>query len=216
MARRFGRNFDNPERRIDSVESSVNDTTMHPIESNYEDDFDKRLDMLEDKDNDTSEKNDFWNRIKRQVNNTERPQKTQRNTFLQEIRVEQEQDETPLTIAYRELDIARRSGVRKDIINAEDRILDIERQEEERQYNIRISELKEMQKKARESGDSEALTHFKKERQKFISEMKYDELNYKLRKLQNSQRLEPNNEKLKQIVALKQELDALELESMNR
>lgn len=216
MARRFGRNFDNPERRIDSVESSVNDTTMHPIESNYEDDFDKRLDMLEDKDNDTSEKNDFWNRIKRQVNNTERPQNTQRNTFLQEIRVEQEQDETPLTIAYRELDIARRSGVRKDIINAEDRILDIERQEEERQYNIRISELKEMQKKARESGDSEALTHFKKERQKFISEMKYDELNYKLRKLQNSQRLEPNNEKLKQIVALKQELDALELESMNR
>lgn len=216
MARRFGRNFDNPERRIDSVESSVNDTTMHPIESNYEDDFDKRLDMLEDKDNDTSEKNDFWNRIKRQVNNTERPQNTQRNTFLQEIRVEQEQDETPLTIAYRELDIARRSGVRKDIINAEDRILDIERQEEERQYNIRISELKEMQKKARESGDSEALTYFKKERQKFISEMKYDELNYKLRKLQNSQRLEPNNEKLKQIVALKQELDALELESMNR
>ena len=216
MARRFGRNFDNPERRIDSVESSVNNTTMHPIESNYEDDFDKRLDMLEDKDNDTSEKNDFWNRIKRQVNNTERPQNTQRNTFLQEIRVEQEQDETPLTIAYRELDIARRSGVRKDIINAEDRILDIERQEEERQYNIRISELKEMQKKARESGDSEALTHFKKERQKFISEMKYDELNYKLRKLQNSQRLEPNNEKLKQIVALKQELDALELESMNR
>lgn len=216
MARRFGRNFDNPERRIDSVESSVNDTTMHPIESNYEDDFDKRLDMLEDKDNDTSEKNDFWNRIKRQVNNTERPQNTQRNTFLQEIRVEQEQDETPLTIAYRELDIARRSGVRKDIINAEDRILDIERQEEERQYNIRISEIKEMQKKARESGDSEALTHFKKERQKFISEMKYDELNYKLRKLQNSQRLEPNNEKLKQIVALKQELDALELESMNR
>lgn len=216
MARRLGRNFDNPERRIDSVESSVNDTTMHPIESNYEDDFDKRLDMLEDKDNDTSEKNDFWNRIKRQVNNTERPQNTQRNTFLQEIRVEQEQDETPLTIAYRELDIARRSGVRKDIINAEDRILDIERQEEERQYNIRISELKEMQKKARESGDSEALTHFKKERQKFISEMKYDELNYKLRKLQNSQRLEPNNEKLKQIVALKQELDALELESMNR
>lgn len=46
--------------------------------------------------------------------------------------------------------------------------------------------------------------------------MNYDELNYKLKKLQNSQRLEPNNEKLKQIMALKQELDALELESLNK
>lgn len=46
--------------------------------------------------------------------------------------------------------------------------------------------------------------------------MSYDELNYKLKKLQNSQRLEPSNEKLKQIVALKQELDALELEELNK
>lgn len=119
-------------------------------------------------------------------------------------------------MAYRELDRARRSGVKEDIINAEDRILDLERQEEEKQYSIRIAELKEMQKKARESGDSEALAQFKKKRQKFISEMNYDELNYKLRKLQNSQRLEPHNEKLEQIIALRQELDTLELESMNR
>ena len=46
--------------------------------------------------------------------------------------------------------------------------------------------------------------------------MSYDELNYKLKKLQNSQRLEPSNEKLKQIVALKHKLDALELEELNK
>ena len=46
--------------------------------------------------------------------------------------------------------------------------------------------------------------------------MKYDELDYELKKLQNSQRLEPSNEKLKQIVTLKQELDALELEALNK
>lgn len=94
-------------------------------------------------------------------------------------KVEQPQEDSPLMIAYRELDKARKSGDREEIIKAEDRILDLERQ-------------------------------------KFVSEMSYDELNYKLKKLQNSQRLEPSNEKLKQIVALKQKLDALELEELNK
>ena len=119
-------------------------------------------------------------------------------------------------IAYRELDRARESGDREAIIKAEDRILDLERQEQEREYTTRIAELKKLQQKARESGDSELLAQFKKERQKFVKEMNYDELNYKLRKLQNSQRLEPSNENLKQIVALKQELDAMEHDSLNK
>lgn len=44
----------------------------------------------------------------------------------------------------------------------------------------------------------------------------YRELDYELKKLQSSQRLETSNEKLKQIVTLKQELDALELEELNK
>mgnify|MGYP004471869815 FL=1 len=119
-------------------------------------------------------------------------------------------------IAYRELDRARKNGDREDIIKAEDRILDLERQEQKREYTTQIAELKKIQQKARESGDSELLKQFKKKRQKFVSEMKHDELNYELKKLQNSQRLEPSNEKLKQIVTLKQELDALELEALNK
>lgn len=216
MARRFGRNFDNPERRIDSVENSVNDATMHSIESDYEDDFDKKLDMLEEKSSDTTEKSDLLNRIKKQANSAEITTNTQRNAFLQEIKVEQPQGDTPLMIAYRELDKARKSGDREEIIKAEDRILDLERQEQEMEYTTRIAELKKIQQKARESGNSDLLAQFKKERQKFVSEMSYDELNYKLKKLQNSQRLEPSNEKLKQIVALKQKLDALELEELNK
>lgn len=216
MARRFGRNFDNPERRFDSVESSDVDTTMHSIESDYEDDFNKKLDALEEKNSDTSKKSDFWNRIKKQTNSAERMANTKRNTFLQEIKVEQPQENTPLMVAYRELDEARKSGNREDIIKAEDRILDLERQEQEREYTTRIAELKKKQQEARESGDSQLLAQFKNERRKFVSEMNYDELNYKLKKLQNSQRLEPNNEKLKQIVALKQELDSLEFEALNK
>ena len=216
MARRFGRNFDNPERRLDSVESSVNDATMHSIESDYEDDFDKKLDMLEEKNSNTTEKSDLLNRIKKQANSAEITTNTQRNAFLQEIKVEQPQEDTPLMIAYRELDKARKNGDREEIIKAEDRILDLERQEQEREYTTRIAELKKIQQKARESDNSDLLAQFKKERQKFVSEMNYDELNYKLKKLQNSQRLEPSNEKLKQIVALKQELDALELEELNK
>lgn len=216
MARRFGRNFESPERRIENVEGSINDTIATPIESSYEDDFDKKLDMSEEMKSDTFEKNNFWNRIKKQVNSADRTTNTQRNAFLQEIKVEQPQEETPLVIAYRDLDRARKSGVREDIIKAEDRILDLERQEQESEYTTQIAELKKMQQKARESGNLELLAQFKKERQKFVSEMNYDELNYKLRKLQNSQRLEPSNEKLKQIVDLKQELDALELEELNK
>lgn len=216
MVRRFGRNFDNPERRIDSVENSVNDATMNSIESDYEDDFDKKLDMLEEKSSDTTEKSDLLNRIKKQANSAEITTNTQRNAFLQEIKVEQPQEDTPLMIAYRELDKARKSGDREEIIKAEDRIWDLERQEQEMEYTTRIAELKKIQQKARESGNSDLLAQFKKERQKFVSEMSYDELNYKLKKLQNSQRLEPSNEKLKQIVALKQELDALELEELNK
>jgi len=216
IVRRFGRNFDNPERRIDSVENSVNDATMNSIESDYEDDFDKKLDMLEEKSSDTTEKSDLLNRIKKQANSAEITTNTQRNAFLQEIKVEQPQEDTPLMIAYRELDKARKSGDREEIIKAEDRILDLERQEQEMEYTTRIAELKKIQQKARESGNSDLLAQFKKERQKFVSEMSYDELNYKLKKLQNSQRLEQSNEKLKQIVALKQELDALELEELNK
>ena len=215
MARRFGRDFENPERRIENVKENINDITAS-IDPSYEDNFDKKIDKAEKMQNDTSEKYDFLSRIKKQINSAEKTTNTQRKAFLQEIKEEQSQEDTPLMIAYRELDRARKNGDREDIIKAEDRILDLERQEQKREYTTQIAELKKMQQKARKSGDSELLAQFKKKRQKFVSEMKYDELDYELKKLQNSQRLEPSNEKLKQIVTLKQELDALELEALNK
>lgn len=215
MARRFGRNFENPERRIENVKENINDITAS-IDLSYEGDWDKKLDKAEKIQNDTSEKNDFLSRIKKQLIVQKKQQIFKEKHFLQEIKVEQSQEDTPLMIAYRELDRARKNGDREDIIKAEDRILDLERQEQKREYTTQIAELKKIQQKARESGDSELLKQFKKKRQKFVSEMKHDELNYELKKLQNSQRLEPSNEKLKQIVTLKQELDALELEALNK
>ena len=123
MARRFGRNLENPERRIES-EGSFSQTDLESsLESQYEDEFDKKLD---------------------EIDRLEQPSK--RAQFIQSIRVEQPRIDTPLSLAYQELDRARQSGVKEDIIMAEDKILDLERQEQEKGYTSRIAELKEMQK----------------------------------------------------------------------
>ena len=187
MARRFGRNLENPERRIES-EGSFSQTDLESsLESQYEDEFDKKLD---------------------EIDRLEQPSK--RAQFIQSIRVEQPRIDTPLSLAYQELDRARQSGVKEDIIMAEDKILDLERQEQEKGYTSRIAELKEMQKTARETNNPQALEQFKKKRQSFVKEMRYDELNYKISKLQNAQRIQPSKDKLQQIVELRKELETLE------
>ncbi len=193
MARRFGRNLENPERRIEREGDFSQIITKDAQENPYDDEFDKRLGDSEESSTDSK-----------------------RKEFTNTIKVEQPKMDTPLSLAYRELDRARQSRDREEIIKAEDKILDLERQEEEKEYNVRIAELKEMQKAARESNDTDALKNFKRTRQKFFTEMKYDELNYKINKLQNSYRLEPSKEKMQQIVALKEELETLEMEQMSK
>lgn len=193
MARRFGRNFENPERRIESEGEFLQTNLESSLENPYEDEFDKKLDSVE--------------------NHTEVSKRTE---FIQSIKVEQPKIDTPLSLAYQELDRARQSGVKEDIIKAEDTILDLERQEEEKGYNLRIAELREMQKKARETNDAQGLEQFKQMRKSFVAEMKYDELNYKIRKLQNSQRLQPSRDKLLQIVELKKELETLEMDQISK
>lgn len=46
--------------------------------------------------------------------------------------------------------------------------------------------------------------------------MKYDELSYKIKKLQNSQRLQPSRAKLQQIMELKKELETLEIDEIGK
>lgn len=193
MARRFERNLENPEKIIESNVEYSQTNLENSLEKPYEDDFDKKLDSVE-------------NHIK--------PSKKAK--FIESIKVEQPKNDTPLSLAYQELDKARQTGIREDIIKAEDKILDLERQEEEKRYSLRISELREMQKKVRESNDTQGIEQFKKMRKSFVSEMKYDELNYKIKKLQNSQRLQPNREKLIQIMELKKELEELEMNEISK
>ena len=135
---------------------------------------------------------------------------------MQSIKIEQPKIDTPLSLAYQELERARQSDVKENIIKAEDAILDLEIQEEEKQYTLRIAELKQMQKNAGESNNSEELVRFSQLRKSFVTEMKYDELNYKIKKLQNSQRLLPSREKLQQIVELKRELESLEVVQIDK
>lgn len=193
MARRFGRNLENPERRIESEGEFLQTNLESSLENPYEDEFDKKLDSVE--------------------NHTKVSKRTE---FMQSIKVEQPRIDTPLSLAYQELDKARQSGIREDIIKAEDRILDLERQEEEQQYTSRIAELKQMQKVARENNDTQELQRFLQMRKSFVKEMQYDELNYKIKKLQNSQRLAPSREKLQQIIELKKELEILEIDGVSK
>ena len=193
MARRFGRNLENPERRIESEGEFLQTNLESSLENPYEDEFDKKLDSVE--------------------NHTKVSKRTE---FMQSIKVEQPRIDTPLSLAYQELDKARQSGIREDIIKAEDRILDLERQEEEQQYTSRIAELKQMQKVARENNDTQELQRFSQMRKSFVTEMQYDELNYKIKKLQNSQRLAPSREKLQQIIELKKELEILEIDGVSK
>ncbi len=193
MARRFGRNLENPERRIESEGEFLQTNLESSLENPYEDEFDKKLDSVE--------------------NHTKVSKRTE---FMQSIKVEQPRIDTPLSLAYQELDKARQSGIREDIIKAEDRILDLERQEEEQQYTSRIAELKQMQKVARENNDTQELQRFSQMRKSFVKEMQYDELNYKIKKLQNSQRLAPSREKLQQIIELKKELEILEIDGVSK
>lgn len=193
MARRFGRNLENPERRIESEGEFLQTNLESSLENPYEDEFDKKLDSVE--------------------NHTKVSKRTE---FMQSIKVEQPRIDTPLSLAYQELDKARQSEIREDIIKAEDRILDLERQEEEQQYTSRIAELKQMQKVARESNDTQELQRFSQMRKSFVKEMQYDELNYKIKKLQNSQKLAPSREKLQQIIELKKELETLEIDGISK
>lgn len=185
MAKRFGRFFENPERRIEK-EGEFTQTT---IENEFNpEEVDSKLDEY----------------LKTQT-------QSKREKFMQEIKVEPTQEqETPLVLAYKELDRARQSRNKEDIIKAEDRILDLERKEQEKEYKLRMAELKQMQKGAREANDPAEIKRFSQMRKKLVTEMEYDELSYKINKLQNSQRLSPSPEKLKQIIELKKELEALE------
>ena len=203
MARRFERNLENPERRIEiEGEFSQTNNIEESLENPYEDDFDKKIDRAKDSRDSAKD----YSKV------------SKRTEFMQSIKVKVEPSkiDTPLSIAYQELDKARQSGVREDIIKAEDRILDLERQEEEKEYNLRIAELNKMQKAARETNDTQGLEQLKKERQSFIREMKYDELSYKIKKLQNSQRLQPSRAKLQQIMELKKELETLEIDEIGK
>ena len=193
MGIRFGRNIERQDQKIENVGDIEQAEVESSIDNPYDDEFDKKLDAVDEK------------KIV-----------SARQAFVDVIKVEQPQKDTPLMLAYKELEFARQSGSRDEIIKAEDRILDLERQEQEREYKTRITELKQMQSKAKESNDIQGLERFSKMRNSLVREMRYDELNYKIRKLQNSQRLAPSKEKLQEIIELKQELDTLELDEINK
>lgn len=188
MARIFERNLENPERRIEKEGdfSQIIDSNEEP----YEDKFDEMLDSVEGR----------------------KKEQSKREQFINDIKVEQPSEETPLTLAYKELDNARKCMSKEDIIKAEDKILDLERQEQKKEYKVRMIELKQMQQMARTSNKPELMNEFKKKRQAFVKEMDYDRLTYEIAKLQNSQRLSPSKDTLQQIIELKEELALLEQE----
>ena len=208
MAKMFGR-F-NPERRIErkgDFSQTENAKTIE-IDTNK---IDER--MTKNEASNGNDQNVKWQGFSNKVNSP-------RQKFIESIRVEEEPEQTknedPLTLAYQELDRARCSGSRDGIIKAEDRILDLEKAEQDKEYRLRIKEIKEKLAEARVNGALEAVRNATEARKNLIAEMKYDELNYQIKKLQNSQRLSPNNETLKRIGELNKELQELQQNQLSR
>ncbi|MBR0491981.1 MAG: hypothetical protein IJJ82_08105 [Clostridia bacterium] len=195
----FERKLENPESNIENEGNLYETTNPREVDEPYEDEFDKRMGA-----------SDLDSKSYSKFEQTTKPL-SKREAFLQSIRVEQKTEVSPLVLAYRELDRARQSGNREAIIQAEDTILDLERQEEQREYNTRIAELRQMKATAKSMGDKTELARFVKLRDAFVVEMKYDELNYQIKKLQNAQRLSPSRDNLQKIAELRQEMESLEM-----
>lgn len=207
MAKRFGRNLENPEGRITNEGNEGNELN-DTLEGLNDDGFEKKLDEFK-------RLNKFY-KLSKDDNHIADLFDSEKKEFMQRIKVEQHESDTPISLAYQELDRARKSRNREEIIRAEDRILDLEREEEEKNTHQELQELEQRQKKAIESGDKQELDRVERRRKRFIIEMKYDELNYKIKKLQNSQRLSPSKEKIQQIMELKNKLETLEHDGVSK
>lgn len=181
MALRFGRNFENPEGKIEKVETTIESDLEDP----YDDKFDEKMDLYESQ------------------------QRARTNTFKESIKVEIEHEDTPLSLAYKSLDIARRTNNKEEILKAEALILDLERQEEIEDYRQQMSELDIAEQNLQSLNDTSGLNDIAKSRQKLLRDGKYDELNYKLKKLQIQQRLSPSRTIVEQIRDLQKQLDEL-------
>lgn len=181
MALRFGRNFENPEGKIEKVDTTIESDLDEP----YDDKFDEKMDLYESQ------------------------QRVSTNTFKESIKVEIEYEETPLSLAYKALDIARRTNNKEEILKAEELILDLEREEELKDYRQQISDLDIAEQNLQSLNDTSGLNDIAKSRQKLLRDGKYDELNYKLKKLQIQQELSPSRTIVEQIRDLQKQLDEL-------
>ena len=196
---RFFREFrENPERNIENIER-VNDDNNTPAKNipnkSGKDDIDEKFSK--------GSKKSIFGEVKKE------------KSLKEEIKVVVDTKDTPLTMAYRKLDLARRSGDRISIINAEDEILDLQYKEVEQENNKKIHEFKQMQSELKKNGDVEGLKQFKSKRKAFMYQMKSDELNYQKQKLQNIQRLNPSKENYQKILDINKELSDLESEIQN-
>lgn len=180
MGLRFGKNFGKIEK-VERVETAIESNLDEP----YDDKFDERMALYESQ------------------------QKANTNTFKESIKVEVEQEDTPLSLAYKALDIARRSNNKEEILKAEELILDLEREEELKDYRQQMSELDTAEQNLQSLNDISGLNNIAKSRQKLLRDGKYDELNYKLKKLQIQQRLSPSRTTVEQIRNLQKQLEEL-------
>ena len=202
---RFFREFrENPERNIENIER-VNDDNNTPAKNipnkSGKDDIDEKLLIM----------SQFSKGSKKSIFGEVKKEKS----LKEEIKVVVDTKDTPLTMAYRKLDLARRSGDRISIINAEDEILDLQYKEVEQENNKKIHEFKQMQSELKKNGDVEGLKQFKSKRKAFMYQMKLDELNYQKQKLQNIQRVNPSKENYQKILDINKELSDLELVIQN-
>ena len=181
MALRFGKNFEKFDKKIESIESAVEANLDEPDD----DKFDERMALYESQ------------------------QKASTNTFKESIKVEVEHEDTPLSLAYIALDEARRTNNKEEFLIAEELILDLEREEELKDYRQQMSDLDIAEQNFQSLNDTSGLNAIAKSRQKLLRDGKYDEINYKIKKLQFRQRVNPDRAIVNEIRELQKILDEL-------
>lgn len=138
------------------------------------------------------------------------------NDFKKSIKVEKMPEETPIMKAHKELEIAKQKGDYTLILKAMEKLIDIQREEQAKEYQEKAQEFIKKQKELLIKNDQEQINKFNQQKEQYYNKMRINELNYKINKLMIQQKLKPSQETQLEINKLKHKLNEMQKEEMQK
>ena len=138
------------------------------------------------------------------------------NDFKKNIKVEKMPEETPIMKAHKELEIAKQKGDNTLILKTMEKLIDIQREEQAKKYQEKAQEFIKKQKELLIKNDQEQINKFNQQKEQYYNKMRIDELTYKINKLMIQQKLKPSQETQLEINKLKNKLNEMQKEEMQK